>query len=89
LYTNIWLGATDLASDGSWIWQTSGNSVNYTKFNSGQPNGGTTENCLAMTSENGNWSDLMCTYTFSYHVCEIPTSEPAPKIYYSKKQFRF
>jgi Lectin C-type domain len=74
--SNIWLGASDLVQDGTWVWQTSGNVANYTKFQSGSPNGGAYEDCLLMSQENGDWDDYDCWYLYMTYltVCEKPTT---------------
>jgi len=78
--TSVWLGATDLASEGDWVWQGSGTDMVYEKFYPGEPNGGMAENCLIMMYENGNWIDGQCSGTMNYHICEIPTVKPAPPV---------
>jgi hypothetical protein len=73
---------------GTWVWQTTGNNVNYTKFSSGYPKTGDTyNNCLQMAFENGNWSVGVCSAIYSsYHVCERPTLKAsASSIYESMK----
>lgn len=42
--SDAWFGASDLATDGIWEWVT-GEAWSYTNWNSGEPNGGTGENC--------------------------------------------
>jgi hypothetical protein len=64
--------------EGTWKWQTFGNIANYTRFNPGEPNGGTNENCLLMWTENGNWIDGACTWSTNFHLCEKPNSKPPP-----------
>jgi len=78
----IWLGANDLVSEGNWTWQSAGNVSNFTNFSPGEPNGGVDENCLAMTQDNGNWSDINCMYPYSYHLCEkqVPPPPTTPAI---------
>ena len=80
--TSVWLGGTDLASEGDWVWQGSGNDIVYDRFQPSEPNGGTAENCLIMMYENGNWIDGSCSSPQNFHICEIPTTKPttpAPK----------
>lgn len=57
----IWLGATDNAKEGSYVWQTSGLPVAYSNWNAGEPNnccGG--ENCAEMSGSNQGWNDVGC-----------------------------
>ncbi len=73
-YTPIWLGANDLLNEGTWVWQTSATIANFTRFEPGYPNGGTSKNCLIMYQENGSWEDYTCMYTIPFIICEKPTS---------------
>ena len=75
--TPIWLGGQDINKEGSWIWQTSGDDIEYSKFQVGEPNGGANENCLLMYYENGNWMDIPCTNAYNYHLCERLAPKPA------------
>ena len=74
----LWLGGQDILKEGNWIWQNSGDDIDYTKFQPGEPNGGTGENCMNMYYENGNWIDVNCLNALSYHVCERPAAKPTP-----------
>ena len=66
-----WIGFSDTASEGSWVW-SSGLSVSYTNWNSGEPSGGT-EDCGHIYSDLwsvvGRWNDHPCSNQQSY-VCE-------------------
>ena len=50
-----WLGGTDEEKEGTWKWIT-GETWSYTNWASGEPNGGTSENYLAIWST--KWNDL-------------------------------
>ena len=61
---NYWLGATDSAAEGTWRWQNSHQTMQYTNWHPGQPNGGG-EDCLSKTyygEWNGRWGDYVCDY---------------------------
>lgn len=75
---SIWLGANDLAIQGTWQWQTSGRAVNYTKLNATTASVGVDQNCMIMAGQKGNWFKYWCAYEQKYHVCEKPTSQPSP-----------
>ncbi|KAI4879714.1 hypothetical protein NFI96_013867 [Prochilodus magdalenae] len=57
--SQAWLGATDVAQVGVWVW-TDGSAFDYINWNSGEPNGGTNENCLMMNYIQVNWNDFPC-----------------------------
>jgi hypothetical protein len=71
----FWLGATDNLKEGSWIWQSSGKPMTYSKWAAGEPNnccGG--ENCLQMNAFSGGaWNDAVCTNLVSV-LCEFTYS---------------
>jgi hypothetical protein len=59
---------------GTWVW-TDGTALDYTNWISGEPEGGTAENCMYMYSYDYyfRWNDLSCTYTASdlSYVCKL------------------
>lgn len=59
---NIWLGGSDLLSEGSWVWMGSGEAFSYTGWHPTEPNnyhGG--EHCaMMMYNNNQNWADTNC-----------------------------
>ncbi len=65
----FWIGGTDEASEGNWLWIT-GETWSNTYWNSGEPNnsdGG--ENCLDYKNVEGlGWNDASCDSQFSYLV---------------------
>jgi hypothetical protein len=64
----VWLGASDLVLEGSWIW-VDGVPSSYTNWSSGQPdNGSGTEDCVYMLAD-GRWNDDQCGHGVRY-VCE-------------------
>ena len=69
------LGATDSASQGTWVWD-SGATWSFTAWASDQPSGGSTEDCLRLRSSGQNssvrytWSDANCS-AIQYVGCEI------------------
>merc|ERR1712210_272999 len=58
--TNFWLGITDRHSEGHWVLESTGKSVVFTNWLSGEPNNwGSGENC-AQTSVAYEWNDRKC-----------------------------
>ena len=69
----LFLGLTDSQKEKTWRWDASGIRARYTRFQHGEPNGGTLENCVIMEKANGRWADVRCSTKLRYHVCEKPT----------------
>uniref|UniRef100_A0A3Q4MK66 C-type lectin domain containing 11A n=1 Tax=Neolamprologus brichardi TaxID=32507 RepID=A0A3Q4MK66_NEOBR len=68
----VWLGVNDLRSEGLYLFDD-GTRVTYFQwrkhFLSSQPDGGRRENCVAMSSDDGDWWDHYCDRTMNY-MCE-------------------
>ena len=57
--TNSWIGFTDEATEGDWVW-TTGEDVVYTNWAAGEPNDSNDgEDCAEMWGQ-GAWNDLTC-----------------------------
>lgn len=69
----VWLGINDLRSEGMYLFDD-GTRVQYFQwrkhFLSSQPDGGRRENCVAMSSDDGDWWDHYCDRTMNY-LCEF------------------
>lgn len=69
----VWLGINDLRSEGTYVFDD-GTGVSYFQwrkhFLSSQPDGGKRENCVAMSSDDGEWWDHYCDRTMNY-LCEF------------------
>ena len=67
-----WIGLTDTASEGNFVWGSSGAVPLYTNWNSGEPNDyGAGEDCTELRTD-GTWNDMPCTSLFQA-VCESPS----------------
>ncbi len=72
---DVWLGASDLATEGTFVW-TSGDAMIYTNWRTGEPNNGgdsgTMEDCAVLEADTatGTWDDRPCTRSYPY-VCEL------------------
>ncbi|KAL4649145.1 C-type lectin domain family 11 member A [Arapaima gigas] len=69
----IWLGINDLRSEGLYLFDD-GSRVTYFQWRkhylSSQPDGGKRENCVAISSDNGDWWDNYCDRRMFY-LCEF------------------
>ena len=66
----FWLGASDSASEGTWVWYD-GSPVSWTYWNSGQPEQRTSSwDCMAWVGSWRRWRDLGCNYD-RYSVCSV------------------
>jgi hypothetical protein len=63
----VWIGINDIAVSDSWTFAQFNTPIVFTKWAPGEPNGGTSENCVHMYPD-GNWNDLPCDRTVAF-VC--------------------
>jgi hypothetical protein len=68
LRPDTWLGASDEAQEGVWVWVT-GEPFTYTNWDFGEPNDAGGEDC-AVYAEFGTWNDVPCTEYWPF-VCEL------------------
>ena len=66
---NVWVGGNDEAVDGSWVWEDGMAWGGFTLWDSVEPNGGSSENCLEIQRKNGKWNDISCTL-LRYYICK-------------------
>ena len=65
---SIWLGATDSANEGTWVWQSDGEGVCYDKWDPIESNQ-EDKDCPYMYSFNGLWRYAPCDSTI-FFVCQ-------------------
>lgn len=58
----LWLGMSDIKQEGTFVWNSSNKPINYTKWQLGEPNGGTNENCLSFWFGGPYWNDHICDF---------------------------
>ncbi|KAG8573742.1 hypothetical protein GDO81_012526, partial [Engystomops pustulosus] len=72
----VWLGLNDLKTQMLYEW-SDGSPVTYTTWQRGEPSHQTNdqEDCVALSTKDGQWADQMCEKTFPY-ICK---RKPLPK----------
>ncbi|GAB6032989.1 Fc fragment of IgE, low affinity II, receptor for (CD23) [Chamberlinius hualienensis] len=67
-----WLGASDLAMEGSWTWTHDNSRLRFRNWAKEQPdNAKNDEDCLNYwTTENWGWNDMSCK-ELAYYICEL------------------
>jgi len=68
---DIWIGISDKQTEGTWR-DVDGNVVPYSNWASGQPNGGSSDNCVIMKGD-GLWDDVACVESHPF----LLTAEPS------------
>ncbi|XP_048752125.1 C-type lectin domain family 4 member M-like isoform X1 [Ostrea edulis] len=70
---NYWTGGIDDVTEGKWFWAVSGSPLNFTDWNTGEPNNALkNEDCLEFSKHTGRkkaWNDNRCDKTMKF-VCE-------------------
>ncbi|XP_055598074.1 lectin subunit alpha-like [Uranotaenia lowii] len=75
-FSRFWLGANDMAEEGTFVWVHSGRTVTYTRWHSDEPNNtGGVENCVELVYDTvgkyiWKWNDTECKDNKRYFVCE-------------------
>jgi len=66
---SAWLGITDRREEGNWVLVSTGQNLNFSAWQPGEPNndnngindGGEEENCCITYPEDKKWNDFPCT----------------------------
>ena len=66
----IWIGATDEETEGQWVWDSTGDVINFNNWAVGDPNNGNrNEHCACMNTD-GAWWDVGCGWSAPHVICE-------------------
>ncbi|KAJ8337078.1 hypothetical protein SKAU_G00382980 [Synaphobranchus kaupii] len=66
----FWIGLSDVHKEGTWLW-SDGNHVDFTKWNSGEPNNVNDEDCVHSNyGGQKDWNDVACTNSYPY-ICSL------------------
>lgn len=67
---SAWIGASDTASEGTWVWVDGSDMDGYTNWGGSNPNGSNNENCVLL--KDGKWTDTPCSLQ-RYYICKTET----------------
>ena len=68
----FWLGMNDKVNENQFVYNSSEEPISLTSWIDGQPNGGTTQNCVVFDSNKetkAKWRDLECGTAYRF-ICE-------------------
>ncbi|XP_001661648.2 perlucin-like protein [Aedes aegypti] len=73
-FFGVWLGATDLARTGNFVWHNTGARMRFSRWKPGEPSGGG-EHCVVLyywpkQGFNWTWNDAPCERDYLYAICE-------------------
>ncbi|KAJ7393784.1 chromatin-modulating protein mrc1 [Desmophyllum pertusum] len=75
LYNNVWIGFNDIEHEGTYRWEVDNSTVDFTKWEPGQPNNIDSQDCgeIGAKAFFGLWNDRECTVEKCY-ICEKPAN---------------
>lgn len=65
-YDGVWIGATDLLHEGTYVYPSNGSKIRYSNWEGRQPGGGKKENCAVLALKSAVWHDYPCKHKFHY-----------------------
>jgi len=71
-----WIGINDKGTEGKWVYNSDGQEISWSNWDSGQPNDGSSANCAytygsSSSPAHGKWFDVPCTTFNFYFICEF------------------
>ncbi|XP_035696435.1 perlucin-like protein [Branchiostoma floridae] len=74
--SDAWFGLTDLAQEGTFVWEDGTPLTGWSNWYPGEPNGGSAESCAHWHGSYGyKWNDRRCSHS-QYYVCEVSAAVP-------------
>ena len=70
LGSGLWLGATDEATENRFFWIPSGTPVDFTDWDTDQPNNYEEQDCVAYLHNPKKWHDIACDFRIEGLMCE-------------------
>ncbi|KAJ8020013.1 Transmembrane protease serine 6 [Holothuria leucospilota] len=74
-FPEYYIGLSDSGMEGDFRWVTDNTTFTSDPWISGQPDGGTAENCVVATGDPLGWSDTSCNRQLPF-ICERPAANP-------------
>ena len=71
----FWVGGTDDVVEGAWLWYDTDTPITFFSWSPGQPQNGSTEDCLCLFGQHGFlWDDALCADKYHF-ICEQAEDE--------------